>query len=304
MSVIKFPNNRNFYIDQADRFLKENNRALELENLLRAYELGKDFKINYRIVDSYYRSDQFEKALSFLNDYEDDYFKLYETQKLYFNILIACDQFEEADELLRTKLVENPDIDKLKRELDTAIDMALKDKGLEPDKLLKDLYNIGSLEQENQLFVCSMAGLIPLEKLEPVSQSVLNNPYVSHFIKTPLLCSLIEAGSTKIFNYSIVDQTYKIKINELTNFEADPFREDIYRLLDEILDDRPADKIMTQDEITYHLSILYPLYHQFIQEKVEWINYYIDYYLNIKRPNVKNKEMYNWFQLLIREDIQ
>lgn len=231
MSVVNFPNNRQYYIDQANRFLKENNRELELENLLKAYEIDKDFNINYRIVHSYYYSDQFEKALSFLNDYEEDYLKLFETQKLYFNILIACEQFEEADALLRTKLIENPDIDKLKKELDTAIDIALKDRGLEPDKLLKDLYNIGSLEQENQLFACSMAGLIPLENLESVSQSVLNNPYVSHFMKTPLLCSLIEAGSTKIFNYPLDDQTYKIKINELTNFEDDPFREDIYQII-------------------------------------------------------------------------
>lgn len=304
MSVVNFPNNRKYYIEQADRYLKENEYRLELEYLIKAYEIEKDFNLNHRIAKSYFDFEESEKALAMIQEFEKHYLKSHDSQKFYFKILIDCEHFENAYHLLNKELADHPEFENLLNELDLSLEKTIKAKGLEPEQLLRDLYSIGSLEEENQLYVCSMASLIPLDELEQASQSVFSNPYVSHLIKTALINSLINAGSVNTFDYPLANQKYKVDLKKLTDFENDQLQIQITKNLDEILDYSPVDKTMIHDEVTYHLSILYPLHNEIIVDITEWINYYVDYFLNEKTPKVEHKEMYQWFRLLTSEELK
>ncbi|AMV59799.1 Hypothetical protein ADU72_0266 [Pediococcus damnosus] len=239
-----------------------------------------DAQLNYFFVLSLFRTKHYVEGLKYANDAADFYLQNAQKRKLYFSLMLACQDFLDAHrflEVLRKHHFNDLDqfeADLMKKENET------REQSQTLNQRLKKFYHLGDLSIAEANKELEVAKQLPAAEYFQAAQFIFVDPFVHPLIRATVLENVVLMGQQKTVSYYWLDnQNHDVNLSNLKGILDNSVNQDLTNALQNKLADQ--DPIMLSGllkEKDLYLSYVYPFAKQIFLKPLDWVNYWLDEY--------------------------
>lgn len=275
---IEFPKNYAIYTSKALEYLQINEFSKAITLLKKAYALKDEENINVLLVSALFQNGEINEALEIANEKEEFYKSNERRLLVYVEILLANQHFLHVRKHIDTfiSLSHSPYHEawvKLENELELKIEEADRKQRNKEENLVKQLFSLASVSQEEQFNYINQAEALSTDKLQKVAPSIFNNPYIHPLARTSMLSLLIERKDRTHYTYTWFDKTKMIVPSKLQMFEEHERVRSILKKAQRFFEQNPTLSELLLNELKFVLLSLYPFIDDVIarEKEEEWI---------------------------------
>lgn len=270
-------------------------------------ELQNNSQLNYFFVLSLYKTKHYLESLRYANDQYNFYISSLKTRKLYFSILLACQNFLDAYAFLENlKQVHGENVANFTSELADK-EAEVRQQKVTLNQKLKKFYHLGDLSITASHDVLQESKQLPATEYFQAAQFIFLDPFVHPLIRATVLENVISLKlSQKIQFYWIDKQNHEVDLAKLTRILDNQIQRKFNKLLQQRLANQ--DPILLEGIVkdkNLYLSYVYPFADQVFKMPELWVNYWIDdYYGRAHANTLENQTISKWqkkFQTLTSE---
>ncbi|WP_208558787.1 tetratricopeptide repeat protein [Marinilactibacillus kalidii] len=307
---IDFPKNYEIYMNQAETYLKENALPQAIEAIEKAYEIERTVEANLLYVSILIQAEQYTTAYDMTADFEKLY--LYEPSyaSIFIFILLRTDQLAAAEKLIQTHeekgLLTNEDLINMKEQVQEARIELEKYQEQKKEELIRKIYAIAEYTLLDQADIIQEIGILDHMEIKKIEPIVMNNPYVSSYVKALFLQVLIKLHYPHELVIPVLMNPVTVIPADLTEFNLDDLVRRLNEQLERTFEKEPSLLLMIKPELNSHLLMIYPLIHEFITEIDYWIALYANRFgkelVDVDETTESKKRMKSLFAQLMDEN--
>lgn len=305
-NVFEFPKNNHYLITKARQDIERNNIKEAYKTLIEVYEQTDhpDIEMLEMLAYSAIQLREYEVSRQCLENYRSQVMNNATLTNYYLETLICCDEKELALLIAKEQKPKFPTNTHIQRIIEELQEMNERKEDIEKEAIKRRLHALSSMTHAEQMTTIMQAEVLNKTELEELEDSVLKNPYIGAVVRTTFLQILLSKGLKKDTTLLWYGELRTLSLDEIVPFEANQFINEIITQLHQRLLDHPVQFEMVKNEVIFHLMRIYPFEQDVIEDKTEWIDFYIKKFVDHKQLDVvteRQNRQKKWFEKLINE---
>lgn len=279
---IPFPKNYDRYIELGQELMDQGNLLAALDSFQRAYEIKKDFPLNFLISSTYLEVGENKKALYMALEMKDNYLTCLDYLSFYIQLLVSNQQFIHAhslinDRILQEKCGEMHQLVALKKKIRQE---ELIYEQFEASKINQLKEQLSCLEQHSyyeQLAIVKKAVYLPQDDFFKIGKKILLDKKVHPLVRSWVLekfAGLHVKEQIKVL-WGENEQHQVIPAQIGGPLDCASYEQMMLFLEKELINDNPILLLDLREEVRLHFALLYPVADKIIKEPKLWAISYI-----------------------------
>lgn len=282
---IPFPKNFERYVDLGQEALKNKEIALAVEYFQNAYNIERNFSLNFLIVNLLFDLGEYKKAYDLSEDFVSDYYEDIEYFSLYVQLLMQNKLFSKAHREIHLRMTQDipkelNELLRLKKEVRRNELLVRQFEKKRIEEKVAVLKSIGQLPFYEQMNVVKEASALPQEDFIRVSRKLLLEKKTHLFVKSWLLEMLSTMRIHEEFEFLWLNDTRRIVTPSKIElpYENSTYHEVLHTLNEHLGANDPILMINLVEEIRLQFAAVYPFAQEWFDKPKVWAKGMIRYY--------------------------
>lgn len=280
--TVELPGNYERHIQLGKQAANQQNWPLAIEHFEAAYALEQRFSLNILLASVLVENQQLVAALQLMQEKAADYLAEPDLIGFYIAVLLANQEFVEANELWQGAWPQMQQDAKqrlfwqtVKRRIESAQNRYQEQQVSAIEALQQKLYSIAGLPLTAQLELLKRAKQLPQSEYLKGIQPVLTNPYVHPFVRSTVFEELVTLKITQSVAVFWFDQVRTVIPNQMPLMAASPKIQAVQQAIQQALVADPifAEQVLVTSQL--YLACLYPFENEILVNPDEWATLFL-----------------------------